>query len=143
MKYFLGLNFNATEYSKLFCVEQFLSVKIEKQLLKNSKLLQEVYVVGGHISINAEDKGNVFSVPSNQYAEFNMFLDPLAAKIVFESDVNITLIPLSAQRRVSSFPTVIATLRATRKTPEALFSKCLLSTLDHLKQINNRYHHMV
>ncbi|KAK2411949.1 inosine-uridine preferring nucleoside hydrolase family protein [Trifolium repens] len=111
--------------------------------MKNiSSRIQEVYVVGGHISISANDKGNVLSVPSNQYAEFNMFLDPLAAKTVFESKVNITLIPLSTQRLVSSFPTVIATLRATRKTPEVLFSKCLLSTLDRLKHINNRYHHM-
>ncbi|PNY01838.1 pyrimidine-specific ribonucleoside hydrolase rihB, partial [Trifolium pratense] len=111
--------------------------------MKNiSSRIQEVYVVGGHISISAEDKGNVFSVPSNQYAEFNMFLDPLAAKTVFESDVNITLIPLSTQRRVSSFATVIGTLLKTRKTPEVLFSQHLLSTLDRLKQINNRYHHM-
>ncbi|CAJ2634443.1 unnamed protein product [Trifolium pratense] len=111
--------------------------------MKNiSSRIQEVYVVGGHISINEKDRGNVFSVPSNQYAEFNMFLDPLAATTVFESQVNITLIPLSTQRLVSSFPTVIGTLRATRKTPEVLFSERLLSTLYRLKQINNRYHHM-
>ncbi|KAK2411948.1 inosine-uridine preferring nucleoside hydrolase family protein [Trifolium repens] len=107
-----------------------------------SSRIQEVYVVGGHISRNTEDKGNVFSIPSNQYAEFNMFLDPLAAKTVFESDVNITLIPLSTQRRVSSFATVIGTLLKTRKTPEVLFSKRLLSSLHRLKQIHNRYHHM-
>ncbi|GAU11084.1 hypothetical protein TSUD_197080 [Trifolium subterraneum] len=105
-------------------------------------MLQEVYVVGGHISRNTEDKGNVFSVPSNQYAEFNMFLDPLAAKTVFESEVNITLIPLSTQRKVSSFATVIRRLRGTRKTAEVAFSKRLLSSLHRLKQIHNRYHHM-
>lgn len=106
-------------------------------------MLQEVYVVGGHISQNANDKGNIFSVPSNQYAEFNMFLDPLAAKTVFESEVNITLIPLSAQRKVSSFSTAIGQLRTKSTTPEAVFSKRLLSSLYHLKQIHNKYHHMV
>jgi inosine-uridine nucleoside N-ribohydrolase len=106
-------------------------------------MLQEVYVVGGYISLSAEDKGNVFSVPSNQYAEFNMFLDPLAAKTVFESEVNIILIPLSTQHRVSSFATVIGRLNGTRKTPEVVFSKRLLSSLHRLKQIHNRYHHMV
>lgn len=106
-------------------------------------MLQEVYVMGGHISSNAEDKGNVFSVPSNQYAEFNMYLDPYAAKTVFESELNITLIPLNAQRRVSEFATVINKLRGTRKTPEAVFTKHLLSSLDSLKKINHRYHHMV
>ncbi|CAI8610562.1 unnamed protein product [Vicia faba] len=111
--------------------------------MKNiSSRIQEVYVMGGHISSNAEDKGNVFSVPLNQYAEFNMFLDPYAAKTVFESEVDITLIPLSTQRRVSSFATVRKKLRGTRRTPEAVFTKHLLSSLHRLKKINHRYHHM-
>lgn len=107
-----------------------------------SSRIQEVFVVGGHISSNAEDKGNVFSVPSNQYAEFNMFLDPLAAKTVLESEVKITLIPLSTQRQVSSFATIIGRLEGTRKTPEVVFTKSLLSSLNRLKQTNNRYYHM-
>ena len=99
--------------------------------------------MGGHISSNANDKGNIFSVPSNQYAEFNMFLDPLAAKIVFESEVNITLFPLSIQRNVSSFPAIIGRLSGTTKTPEAVFSKRVLSRLYRLMQIHERYQHMV
>ncbi|XP_019437337.1 PREDICTED: uncharacterized protein LOC109343475 isoform X2 [Lupinus angustifolius] len=107
-----------------------------------SSRIQEVYVLGGHISKNGNDKGNIISVPSNKYAEFNMFLDPLAAKTVFESKLNITLIPLSIQRRVSSFSTIIDRLCATRKTPEAVFSKRLLSRLYRLKQVHHRYQHM-
>ncbi|XP_029129010.1 uncharacterized protein LOC109807402, partial [Cajanus cajan] len=111
--------------------------------MKNmSSRIEEVYVVGGHISSNANDKGNIFSVPSNQYAEFNMFLDPLAAKTVFESKVNMTLIPLSTQRRVSSFPSIIGELRRTPRTPEAVFSERLLSTLYRLKRTHYRYQHM-
>lgn len=64
-------------------------------------MMQEVYVVGGHLSSNVNDKGNIFSVPSNQYAEFNMFLDPLAAKTMFESELNMILIPLNIQCRIS------------------------------------------
>ncbi|XP_020229094.1 inosine-uridine preferring nucleoside hydrolase [Cajanus cajan] len=111
--------------------------------MKNmSSRIEEIYVVGGHISINANDKGNIFSVPSNQYAEFNMFLDPLAAKTVFESKVSMTLIPLSTQRRVSSFPSIIGELRRTPRTPEAVFSERLLSTLYRLKRTHYRYQHM-
>lgn len=106
-------------------------------------MFQEVYVVGGHISRNASDKGNVFSVPSNQYAEFNMFLDPLAAKKVFQSEVNITLIPLNIQRKASSFSSSLCWLCRIEKTPEAVFSKRLLSRLHHLKQNHYRYKHMV
>lgn len=106
-------------------------------------MFQEVYVVGGHISRNEIDKGNVFSVPSNQYAEFNMFLDPLAAKTVFQSEHNITLIPLSIQRKASSFSSILSLFLGIEKTPEAVFSKRLLSRLYRLKQIHHRYQHMV
>ncbi|XP_028759893.1 uncharacterized protein LOC114718657 [Neltuma alba] len=108
-----------------------------------SSLIQEVYIVGGHISENGNDKGNIFSVPSNRYAEFNMFLDPLAAKTVFESGVNITLIPLDIQREASSsFSTMLRWLRATEKTSEAVFSMRLFSRLYRLKQTHYRYQHM-
>lgn len=46
---------------------------------------------------NESEKGNTFCVASNQYAELNMLLDPVAAKSVFESEVNITLIPLGVR----------------------------------------------
>ncbi|KAK9104591.1 hypothetical protein Scep_021435 [Stephania cephalantha] len=49
---------------------------------------RSVFVVGGHISHGNSDKGNVFTIPSNKYAEFNMFLDPLAAKIMIELQCN-------------------------------------------------------
>ncbi|KAJ1428824.1 Ribonucleoside hydrolase-like [Sesbania bispinosa] len=111
--------------------------------MKNiSSRIREVYVVGGHISRNALDKGNVFSVPSNQYAEFNMFLDPFAAKTVFQSEVNITLIPLSIQHKASSFSNILCWLHKIKKTPEAVFTKRLLSRLYRLKQIHHRYQHM-
>lgn len=73
-----------------------------------------------------------------------MFLDPLAAKRVFESGVNITLIPLGIQREgSSSFSTMLRWLRATEETPEAVFAKRLLSRLYRLKQSHQRYQHMV
>lgn len=102
-----------------------------------------MYIVGGHISYDNKDKGNVFTVPSNKYAEFNMFLDPLAAKTVFDSELNITLIPLGIQQQVSSFPKILGRLQLTKKTPEAVFAHHLLSRLYHLQKKHCRYHHMV
>jgi inosine-uridine nucleoside N-ribohydrolase len=103
-----------------------------------------VYIVGGHISRNQNDKGNVFSIPSSENAEFNMFLDPLAAKTVFDSSLNITLFPLGIQHQVSSFPKILERLRRTKKTtPEALFACRLLSRLYRLQQLHHSYHHMV
>jgi inosine-uridine nucleoside N-ribohydrolase len=82
------------------------------------------------------------NVPSNKYAEMNMFLDPLAAKTVLESKLNITFIPLSVQRKVSSFPEIIKRLRLEKKTPEAVFVRNLISRLHSLQKKHRRYKHM-
>ncbi|KAF9678090.1 hypothetical protein SADUNF_Sadunf08G0175700 [Salix dunnii] len=107
-----------------------------------SSVIREVYVVGGHISHNITDKGNVPNIDLNHYTELNMFLDPLAAKTVFESSLDITLIPLGIQRRVSSFPEILERLRKMNTTPEALFARRLLSRLYHLKETHYRYQHI-
>uniref|UniRef100_M0ZZP5 Inosine-uridine preferring nucleoside hydrolase n=1 Tax=Solanum tuberosum TaxID=4113 RepID=M0ZZP5_SOLTU len=72
-----------------------------------------------------------------------MFLDPLAAKTVLSSDLNITLIPLGIQRKFSAFPKILKRLQLTKKTPEVIFVKRLLSTLHHLQKTHPRYKHMV
>lgn len=104
--------------------------------------MQDIYVVGGHVS-NGNERGNVFTIPCNKFAEFNMFLDPLAAKAVFTSGLNITLIPLSMQKRVNSFPMILRKLQDANRTPEASLAHHLLATLWNLQQKHNRYHHMV
>ena len=105
-------------------------------------LLQEVYIVGGNID-NETNKGNVFTVPSNEHAEFNIFLDPLAAKTVFESKLNITLIPLQLQKRVNSFCAILNKLGTKSGTPESAFSERLLSRLWQLQLKHSSYHHVV
>lgn len=106
--------------------------------------MQDIYIVGGHIRQDNE-KGNFFTVPSNEYAEVNIFLDPLAAKAVFDSklDVTLTLIPLHMQKQVSSFPKILSNLKLANSTPEALFVQRLLSRLWRLQQNNTRYLHVV
>ncbi|KAL6581838.1 hypothetical protein OROMI_005852 [Orobanche minor] len=101
--------------------------------------IQEIIVVGGHISSNRRDIGNLVNIISNRYAEVNMFLDPLAAKTVFDSGYHITLIPLSVQRTVRDFGRVLQSLR-TKKTPEALLAGRLLSILQSLKPIYHTYY---
>jgi inosine-uridine nucleoside N-ribohydrolase len=109
---------------------------------KSSSLIKEVYIVGGHINREKSDKGNIFTIPSNAYAEFNMFLDPLAAKTVLESALNITLVPLATQHKLSSFQTMLDRLYSSTKTPEARFVKRLLVRLQALHQKHRRYTHI-
>uniref|UniRef100_A0A1D1XU50 Pyrimidine-specific ribonucleoside hydrolase RihA n=1 Tax=Anthurium amnicola TaxID=1678845 RepID=A0A1D1XU50_9ARAE len=107
-----------------------------------SSTIQSVYIVGGHVTEDRKEKGNIFTVPSNKYSEFNLFLDPPAAKTIIESDLDIMLIPLGAQRRVSSFPTILKRLYKTNRTPESTFVHCLLSRMYRLQQEHHRYRHM-
>nr|VDD19826.1 unnamed protein product [Brassica oleracea] len=110
---------------------------------KNStSLIKGVYIVGGHININKSDKGNIFTVTSNTYAEFNMFLDPLAAKAVLESGLNITLIPLATQRNLTSFHMMLNSLNSTVQTPESQFVHRLLDRLHALHQDHMSYKHV-
>ncbi|XP_008450713.2 nucleoside hydrolase 3-like isoform X2 [Cucumis melo] len=106
-----------------------------------SARIEEVYITGGHISYGV-DKGNLFTIPSNEYSEFNFFLDPIAADLVFGSGLNITLIPLNVQRRVSSFYKILKKLKFRNRTPEAWFSRRLLYRLYDLKQKHHQYHHV-
>ncbi|XP_048424411.1 uncharacterized protein LOC103962891 isoform X7 [Pyrus x bretschneideri] len=107
----------------------------------SDSVVEDVYIVGGHIHHDNE-QGNLFTIPSNKYAEFNIFLDPSAAKAVFDSKLNITLIPLGIQKQVSSFQNILDKLKLTDTTPEAVFSWHLLSRLWKLKQKHHRYRHM-
>ncbi|KAM0948563.1 putative inosine/uridine-preferring nucleoside hydrolase domain, ribonucleoside hydrolase [Dioscorea sansibarensis] len=106
-----------------------------------SSVIQRIYILGGHI-IEDQEKGNVFTNPSNEYAEFNMFLDPLAAKTVIESKLDVTLIPLDAQRKVTSFGLILKQLQQKLKTSESVFVHHLLSRLHNLKKRHKAYNHM-
>ncbi|WOL01824.1 hypothetical protein Cni_G10541 [Canna indica] len=108
-----------------------------------TKVIQSVYVVGGQVIDGKSKIGNVFTVPTNKFAEFNMFLDPLAGKKVMESKLSVTLIPISTQKKVSSFKRILQKLDHAEKTPESIFVHHLLSLLYKLQQKQPKlYHHV-
>ncbi|XP_073151504.1 nucleoside hydrolase 3-like isoform X1 [Henckelia pumila] len=111
---------------------------------KNStSFIQDIFIVGGHVNIDKSSiRGNVINIPSNEYAELNMFLDPVAAKTVLYYGHNITLIPLGVQRKVSRFAKILDSLQLTKKTPEALFARRLISRLDRLHRAHPSYQHV-
>ena len=77
-----------------------------------------VYVMGGAINV----MGNVgFSGIDNQVAEWNIYIDPMAAQIVFESGAPLTLVPLDATNQVPMDMKFYRLLRDNRHTPEADF----------------------
>jgi len=60
--------------------------------------LKEVVIMGGAV----RTKGNI-----TPHAEFNIFVDPLAAKIVFDSDLPTSLVPLDVTHQVLLTPQMI------------------------------------
>jgi len=60
--------------------------------------LKALVIMGGAV----RTKGNV-----TPHAEFNVYVDPLAAKIVFESGLPVTLVPLDVTHQVCLTPSLI------------------------------------
>jgi inosine-uridine nucleoside N-ribohydrolase len=74
-----------------------LALGLQKDI-EGIKKLKEIVIMGGAV----RTKGNV-----TPYAEFNIYVDPLAAKIVFGSRLPITLVPLDVTHQVCLTPSLI------------------------------------
>jgi len=74
--------------------------------------LKKVVIMGGAV----RTKGNITST-----AEFNFFVDPLASKIVLESGLPITLVPLDVTHRVFLSPEIMEERIKPLKSPFARF----------------------
>jgi len=73
-----------------------------------AKLIKQIVVMGGAINV----PGN-----KSRTAEFNMFVDPEAAKIVFDSGVKVVMIPLDACNTMPMFLTDFEKIRGKLKRP--------------------------
>jgi purine nucleosidase len=74
-----------------------LALGLQKDI-EGIKKLKEIVIMGGAV----RTKGNV-----TPYAEFNIYVDPLAAKIVLGSGLPITLVPLDVTHQVCLTPSLI------------------------------------
>lgn len=81
--------------------------------------VEMIYIMGGALKV----LGNVgFMGIPNQVAEWNIYIDPLAAQIVFESGVPLTLVPLDVTNQVPADLEFYRLLQANRHTLEADFA---------------------
>jgi pyrimidine-specific ribonucleoside hydrolase len=80
--------------------------------------IEMIYAMGGAVRV----PGNVSAgLIDNQVAEFNIYIDPSAANIVFKSGVPITLVPLDATNQVKITDDFYRKLQAGHLTPEAIW----------------------
>jgi pyrimidine-specific ribonucleoside hydrolase len=79
--------------------------------------IEELVIMGGalHVPGNLGDGGALKT--SNTTAEWNIFVDPLAARIVFRSGVPIRLIPLDATNKVPVDLAFLASFQSGARTP--------------------------
>ena len=65
-----------------------------------SKNIESVYIMGGAVHVPGNIKG-LLPDTLNLAAEWNVYVDPLAASEVFASDLNLYLVPLDATNLVT------------------------------------------
>ena len=80
--------------------------------------IQEIYIMGGAIEVEG-NVGNSGVGIQNKYAEWNIYIDPTAANIVFNSGIPIILVPLDATKDVPVTRNFYKTLEKNRDTPSA------------------------
>ena len=83
--------------------------------------IRMIYIMGGAVHV----PGNIIEVDptlKNAYAEWNIYLDPLAASIVFRSGVPVTLVPLDATNQVPIDEHFYQQLKANQTTPAEKFT---------------------
>jgi inosine-uridine nucleoside N-ribohydrolase len=82
-----------------------------------------ITVMGGAIDVPGSHVSD-----ANSAAEWNIYCDPHAARLVFESGAPITLVPLDATNEVPVRPAFATRMEAEKKTPEAAFVAGLLAS---------------
>ena len=93
-----------------------------------AKTIDEMVIMGGaiHVPGNLADGGALHT--SNKAAEWNIFVDPVAARIVFRSGIKIRLIPLDATNTVPISLEFLRDFQSHARTPLGRFAAQVLES---------------
>jgi len=94
---------------------------IAEAIQKDSSItsnIKDIFIMGGAVKVDG-NVGNSGVGIDNQHAEWNIYIDPVAANIVFNSGIPITLIPLDATRDVPVARKFYSALGDNLNTPSA------------------------
>jgi inosine-uridine nucleoside N-ribohydrolase len=91
--------------------------------------------MGGAVRVSGNLGDGGFFQTNNVSAEWNMFVDPDAAKIVFTSGATIRLVPLDATQRVPIDMALFEQFKARANTPLASFvAQVLVTNREQIRQ---------
>jgi pyrimidine-specific ribonucleoside hydrolase len=92
--------------------------------------IKDIFIMGGAVKVDG-NVGNSGVGIDNQHAEWNIYIDPVAANIVFDSGAPITLVPLDATGNVPVTRKFYNALGDYLNTPSAnLVHELLTANLD-------------
>lgn len=102
--------------------------------------VSRLYVMGGAIRVhgNVIIKGVTENL-NNYVAEWNIFIDPLAAQHVFTSKLPITLVPLDATNQLPMTEDFANAFKSRARTPEAVFLDRIYDKNEHYIKIGQYY----
>ena len=89
---------------------------------------ERVYLMGGAVDVSGNLKGGRPKI-NNEMAEWNIYVDPYAAGVVFDSGVPLTLVPLDATNQTPVTMDFYARCEANHGTPAAAFVHRVLRRL--------------
>jgi pyrimidine-specific ribonucleoside hydrolase len=96
---------------------------------------RQLVVLGGAVRVSGDLGDGGFFQTNNVSAEWNMFVDPQAAKIVFTSGAPIRLVPLDATQRVPIDMALLEQFQSHANSPLSKFVAQVLATeRDQIRQ---------
>ena len=102
------------------------------ELLEESPVLADkidaLYIMGGAVEVEGS-VGNSGVDIDNPYAEWNIYVDPKAAKVVLDSGAPVTLVPLDATNDAPLTLDFVERLAADSDTPQAKFAAQVMDNL--------------
>lgn len=90
--------------------------------------IEATYVMGGAVGVGGNVAGSGVGI-DNEFAEWNVYCDPLAAKLVLEADVRVALVPLDATNHAPVSVAFADRLAGDSATPQAKFVSDVLSRM--------------
>ncbi len=98
--------------------------------------IERIYIMGGAVNV----PGNLGTdVVGNITAEWNIYIDPYAANVVFASGIPATLVGLDATNQAPLTMTFFRRLESTQNTSSAIFVFDVLSQMQDFMQFGNYY----
>jgi pyrimidine-specific ribonucleoside hydrolase len=94
---------------------------IAEAIQKDAKVaanIKEIYIMGGAVEVEGNVGNSGVSI-QNEHAEWNIYIDPTAANIVFHSGIPIILVPLDATKDVPVTRNFYQALDEHQDTPSA------------------------